>query len=235
MASYSTAVATMVWNGNHNGSGLSNSSNNVTRVVVNDYMYNVHHNLYAQEGKWKSGDEPNRPSGIQTLSVNGKTDIWPSWYKKDNSSEIQKVMFNKNNYKRAADCTPASLQVEVEIYRFVDPVSGTELTNVPEPYLYDEIDTCNSTSDTQITMDHNRQVMDGVTTVNELVIYFPSGSAALDYSYDLMIDGEKVAEGKIPSGDTVHYTKLNGSEHMATATLYDASGMVLSKATLNDF
>ncbi len=235
MASYSTAVATMVWNGNHNGSGLSNSSNNVTRVVVNDYMYNVHHNLYAQEGKWKSGDEPNRPSGIQTLSVNGKTDIWPSWYKKDNSSEIQKVMFNKNNYKRAADCTPASLQVEVEIYRFVDPVSGTELTNVPEPYLYDEIDTCNSTSDTQITMDHNRQVMNGVTTVNELVIYFPSGSAALDYSYDLMIDGEKVAEGKIPSGDTVHYTKLNGSEHMATATLYDASGMVLSKATLNDF
>ena len=45
-------------NGNHDGSGLTSSSNNVTRVVVNSYMENVHKNLYAQEGKWKSGDEP---------------------------------------------------------------------------------------------------------------------------------------------------------------------------------
>lgn len=234
MASYSTAVATMVWNGRHDGSGLTSSSNNVTRVVTNSYMYNVHHNLYAEEGKWKSGDEPKRPSGIQQLTINGKNDIWPSWFKKENSSNIEKVMFNKNNYKRASDCTPASVQVEVEVYRFVDPVSGTELRSVPEPYLYDEVDTCDgSTVTPKITVDQNKQVMNGVTTTNELIAHFPAGSAALGYTYDLKIDGQEVASGEVPSGDTARYSELSGTENMATFTLYDENGIVVATATIN--
>lgn len=80
MVSYSTAIATVVWNGNHDGSGLTSSLAHVTRQVVAAYMEPVHKELYAKEGKWKSGDQPTKPAGIQTLTINGKTDIWPSWY-----------------------------------------------------------------------------------------------------------------------------------------------------------
>ncbi len=145
MASFSTAIATVVWNGNHDGAGLTSNTNQVVRRVINDYMEKVHKEVYASQGKWHSGDKPTKPAGIQTLTVGGKTDIWPSWYntnkKKDNIT-TEKVMFNRLNNKRAADCTPESQKIEIEITKIVDPISGSEMRNVPEPYLYDEIDTC---------------------------------------------------------------------------------------------
>lgn len=147
MASYSTAVATLVWNGNHDGSGVGAASNNVVRRVVADYMEPVHKELYASEGKWAAGDQPVRPAGIQELKVNGKTDLWPSWFSEDKTGTTKEMVeFNSLNGLRATDCTPYSLRTEVEVTKMVDPVSGNETVSVEEPYKYDEMDTCNGGS-----------------------------------------------------------------------------------------
>ena len=143
MVSYSTAVATVVWNGNHDGRGLTSNTNQIVRRVVNNYMYDVHHNLYQGQGKWAPGDEPVKPEGIQTLTVNGTTDIWPSWYSSSTSGITNTTLeFNRYTYALAAECTPADQRIQVNVTRSSDPVSGEEVWSVPEPYNRNNIDDC---------------------------------------------------------------------------------------------
>ncbi len=231
MASYSTAVATVVWNGNHDGSGLKNSTNNVTRVVVNSYMSNVHHNLYASEGKWKSGDKPKRPAGIQELTVNGRKDIWPSWYNSKNSGVIKEtVAFNKSNGLRAAECTPESQRVEVELTKIVDPVSGTEIwSGVPEGYKYDEVDTCENVDPT-ISITYYAPT---TTTSPHMNIAFTEGSHEL-VSYKIYADGQLVSggSGTITEQILTNGLKyaLTGKEKLVTIEVIDSAGVSFEKS-----
>lgn len=225
MASFSTAVATTVWNGNHDGSGLRSSSNNVTRIVVNSYMGNVHKNLYAKEGKWKSGDKPTKPSGIQTLTVNGKTDIWPSWYNEKKSGVIKEtVAFNKRNGLRAADCTPESQRIELELTKYVDPLTDSGVWNTPEGYNYDEVDTCEA-FDAEITI-----VRRNVGGEDRLEISFVEGSSPMK-SYRVIVDGQvassKAMTDEIKSKGLVY--AITGLESSVTVELTDANGKTVKK------
>lgn len=143
LASYSPAVATVVWSGRHDGSGLKSSDKTVVRRVVNDYMSDVHMNLYLNEGRWTKNQAPVRPSGIQTLTVNGQTDIWPSWYNSKNSG-VQRVslMFNKYTHNLAASCTDERFKIAIEATKTVDPITKQEVWDVPEPYNREVEDDC---------------------------------------------------------------------------------------------
>lgn len=227
-ASYSPVVATVVWNGNHDGAGLSSNTNAIVRRVVNDYMEKVHKEIYAADGRWKSGDQPTRPAGIQELTVNGKKDIWPSWYNGNKKAQIttEKVMFNRLNNKRAADCTPESQKIEVEVTKSVDPVSGSEMRNVPEPYLYDEIDTCDIPDETangkkpDIAISGYR---DNDTGAYMIEVNFTKGTYDLN-TYKIVADGKIEKTGKAgnstvtcnlgmerPNSLTVEVTDVNGN------------------------
>lgn len=141
--SYSTAVSTFVWNGNHDGAGLTSNTNDVVRYTVGTYMERVHKEVYEPDGRWSSGDEPTRPSGIQTLTVNGKTDIWPSWYNSKTSGvSKEKLVFNRYNHLLAAACTPEEYKIEVEVTKTIDPLTGNAIYSVPEPYNREQNDTC---------------------------------------------------------------------------------------------
>lgn len=144
IASFSTAVATTVWNGKHDGSGLSSSSNNLVRRVVNDYMENVHKQIYAKEGKWKSGDRWSKPSGITKKTVNGQNDIWPSWYNsKTSGAKKETLVFNKITKKLAKDCTPESLKEKIEVTVMEDPITKSKVySGVPDGYDRESEDTC---------------------------------------------------------------------------------------------
>ena len=142
--SYSTAISTFVWNGNHDGSGVSSNSNDVVRFTVGTYMERVHKEVYEPDGKWHYGDQPVQPYGIQTLTVNGRTDIWPSWFNKDKNSGITKetLTFNKYNHLLAVGCTPQAYKIDVEVNKITDPMTGKESYDVPEPYNHEVDDTC---------------------------------------------------------------------------------------------
>ena len=141
--SYSPVVATAVWNGNHDGSGLATSDNTLVRRVVNDYMAPVHTELYAKEGKWTANQAIPQPAGMQRLTVNGNTDIWPSWYNSKTSGVTNETLtFNKYTKKLATDCTPADQKIQIEATKTIDPITKREIWNVPDGYNRDEKDDC---------------------------------------------------------------------------------------------
>lgn len=143
MISYTPAVSTVVWNGNHDGSALGAATNYVVRKVIDSYMRPVHFDLYAQDGRWSENQAPDRPAGIQTLNIGGNTDIWPSWYGSSSSGvSTQKLTFNKLNKKLASDCTPANLKVQVEATVTIDPMTKKEIWYVPDDYDRDKKDDC---------------------------------------------------------------------------------------------
>lgn len=143
MASYSPVVATVVWNGNHDGSALYTSDNTIVRRVINDYMDPVHNDLYASEGRWVANQRFVKPEGIRSMTVNGKTDIWPSWYSsKTSGTTVERAIFNKYTHKLAADCTPSDQKIEIEITKSLDPITRREIWSVPEPYNREEKDDC---------------------------------------------------------------------------------------------
>ncbi len=236
MASFSTAVATTVWNGNHDGSGARSSNNEVTRAVVASYMLNVHKNLYEKEGKWKPGDQPVRPAGIQTLTVNGRTDIWPSWYNSKKSNvTTEKVAFNKTNKLRAADCTPESQRIEIEITKTIDPVTKAEVWNVPDGYDYNKYDTCDASGPT-VSIQGNKTEVEGddgetVSKVTSLVFNFAKGTYGLD-TYTVTVNGVSKSPVKV-SANSVTYP-LNGDETSVIVEVKDEAGYS-SKAVFTDF
>lgn len=224
MVSYSTAIATVVWNGNHDGAGLSSSTNQISRRVINDYMEKVHKDLYASEGKWKSGDQPVRPAGIQELTVAGRKDIWPSWYNKDKSGSTREtVTFNKETYLQATDCTPDNLKIEIEITKVTDPISGTQSVSVPDPYKYGEMDTCTSKPTGPVI-----QILptsDGSSSGIKITFGEPDNGAKL-VSYRVIVDGEVWRDGALTDAikaTGVNYT-MKGDEKSIVVEAIDDQG-----------
>ncbi len=232
LASYSTAVATTVWNGNHDGSGLSVTTNAITRTVVNSYMENVHKNLYQQEGKWKPGDQPVKPAGIQELTINGRKDIWPSWYNNKNSVVTEKVEFNKDTKLRANDCTPADKRIEIEIVRTKDPVSGTEILSLPDGYHYDEFDVCQTVT-TTIRFNHHKEDGSGKEWLG---INIEEGSTVVLVSYVITVDGKEEKSGIFTPEirDNGLRYDIKGGESQLVIEVTDSSGKKYSRV-FNDF
>lgn len=134
MMSYSPVIATGVWSGNHDGSPMWSSDNAVVRRVTANYMENVHKNVYAAQGKWKEGANFVQPAGIQRLTVNGRNDIWPSWYKKNQGITNAKLTFDKLSKKKATNCTPDAAKTVLDVLKSVDPVTKRDVFIAPDGY-----------------------------------------------------------------------------------------------------
>jgi membrane peptidoglycan carboxypeptidase len=223
MMSYSPAIATSVWSGNHDGSPMRSSDNGVVRRVTNDYMEKVHKNVYAAQGKWKSGDGFAQPAGIQKLTVNGRSDIWPSWYKKDAGTTTTKVVFDKVSKKKATACTPDTAKIEVDAQKTVDPVTKKDVLVAPDGYDGNGDDDLHKCEDVKpsvgsIVVQNNKTIRIPVT----------QGTHALQ-SIQVSVDGQVINNGSV-SGSGTYETSFDFTKD-ATITvsiqdvaLYDASG-----------
>lgn len=217
MISVSSAISTVVWNGKHDGSGLRNSNNTIVRRVINNYMEGVHKNVYAADGKWQSGDMPVKPAGIQTLTVNGKTDIWPSWYNPSKNSGVAKesLVFNRYNHLLASSCTPEAYKIEVEITKVTDPMTGNEVYNVPEPYNKDVSDTC----------DYMPPSVSISRSGNQIVAVIKRGTYDI-VGHTLYVNGVEIAGTSLnPDGGVVSGYELDDSiNNTVKLKILDASG-----------
>ena len=219
MISYSSAIATAVWNGKHDGSGLWTSDNSIVRRVINDYMGTVHPEVYEPAGKWSSGDQPSQPSGIHTMTVNGITDIWPSWYNEKTSGVCKEtIQFNRFNHKRAASCTNSDYIESIEVTKVTDPMTKKEVYNVPDGYDKDETDDCSYVAP---------HVGASYSTTTKTISVTATGSEVLNGgSYTLTTaSGSVVASGTIGSSTsfTPSYT-VKGNEGTITVTVKDKWG-----------
>ncbi len=218
--SYSTAISTFVWNGNHDGVGLSSNTNDIVRYTVGTYMERVHKEVYEPDGKWHYGDQPVKPAGIQTLTVNGRTDIWPSWFNASKNSGIAKetMTFNRYNHLLASDCTADEYKIEVEVTKVTDPMTGNDVYSVPEPYNRDESDTCN--------YEPPRLALS--TSGDRIIATIRRGTYDLA-GYTLYINGVEQSGISVGSNGVVNGYKLKGTESSIKLTISDSAGYTVSE------
>ncbi|MCR5832563.1 MAG: penicillin-binding protein [Candidatus Saccharibacteria bacterium] len=217
MESFSTAISTFVWNGNHDGSGIASSTHEVAAKTAGTYMERVHKEVYEPDGKWHYGDQPAVPAGIKTLTVNGITDIWPSWYNADKNSGVSKETktFNKYNKLLAAECTPAAFKIEIEVTKVVDPVSKKETFKVDAPYNHEVSDTC----------DYVAPAVSISSSGGKFYATIVKGSQAIK-GYTLTVDGTDYSAISIAAnGEITGYT-VTGKEKNVKITISDEYGYV---------
>ena len=213
--SFSTALSTFVWNGNHDGSGLASNSNDIVRYTVGHYMERVHKEVYEPDGRWHSGDQPARPAGIQTLTVNGRSDIWPSWFNASKNSGIAKetLTFNRYNHLLASDCTDESFKIEIEVTKVTDPMTGNEVYNVPEPYNRDTKDTC----------DYDPPKLSLSVSGNKIIATIRRGTYGIK-GYTLYINGVEQSGISLGGDGSINGYTLKGTETSVKLMISDDAG-----------
>ena len=218
MMSYSPAIATSVWSGNHDGSPMRSSDNGIVRRVINNYMEGVHKTVYAPQGKWKAGEGFVQPAGIQKLTIGGKTDIWPSWYKKDAGLTNAKLLFDKVSKKKATACTPDAARIEVDVQKSVDPVTKKDIFIAPDGYDANADDNLHKCEDAKPSI--------GSITVkaDKKTIQIPilQGTHALQ-SFEVKVDGAVVGGGAITASGTVEVTYEFKKDATITVTVQDSA------------
>ena len=218
--SYSTAVSTFVWNGNHDGSGFRNSGNgsgDPVRYVVHNFMERVHKEVYEPDGRWHPGDQPVKPAGIQTLTINGRTDIWPSWFNSSKNSGVakEKLTFNRYNHLLASSCTPEDYKIEVEVTKTKDPMTGNEVYSVPEPYNRETSDPCDYTPP-QIALS---------TSGSNIIATVKRGTYDIA-GYTLYVNGVEQGGISLDASGVISGYTLKGTETSIKFTVSDSAGYV---------
>ena len=141
---YSPALVMGMWLGNSDTSVIGTSASNYGMPVIRSVMEFAHTQVYAKEGKWKSGQWYERPSGIQT--VNGE--LYPSWWNKRQSQSTEKITFDKVSKKKATSCTPDGAKEEIEVTKIIDPLTKKESITAPSGYdanAEDDVHKCDDT------------------------------------------------------------------------------------------
>ena len=144
IVNYSPALVMGMWLGNSDTSVIGTSASNYGMPVIRSVMEFAHTQVYAKEGKWKSGQWYERPSGIQT--VNGE--LYPSWWNKRQSQSTEKITFDKVSKKKATNCTPDGAKEEIEVTKTIDPLTKKESITVPSGYdvnAEDDVHKCDDT------------------------------------------------------------------------------------------
>ena len=131
MMSYSPALTMGVWLGNPDTTILKNGTSSLGSPIVASVMEFAHKEVYAPEGKWKSGDWFTQPAGIQKVGI----EMYPSWWNKTQGQSNAQLTFDKVSKKKATSCTPDGAKDTVGVIKSTDPVTKRDVyTNVPNGY-----------------------------------------------------------------------------------------------------
>jgi penicillin-binding protein 1A len=245
LMSYSTSLSTGVWTGKHDGKPLKSDSHTVAFQVGGTFMENAH-KILIEDGSYEKNRDFTRPAGIQELTVNGKTDVWPSWYSK-NTSGISKetLVFDSITKKLATECTPPETRVEVEVSKMIDPMTKNEIWLTGE-YNKDEPDDLHQCSDirprvlsvtttqiggssTETSSETNTPAENANNTPAaksyRIVISLERGTFDMS-GYEISLDGEVVASGAV-SGATLSIDTQKDFQKVKV-TITDTAGYVTS-------
>ncbi len=158
MFSYSPALTMGVWLGNPDTTILKQGTSSLGSPIVAKVMEFAHKNVYAPEGKWKSGDWFTQPAGIQKIG----NEVYPSWWSKTQGQANFKLTFDKVSKKKASSCTPAAAKIELDVVKSADPVSKKEVfSNVPIGYDATKEDDVHKCGDTPPSLGGSATVSSG--------------------------------------------------------------------------
>lgn len=216
MMGYSSKIATGVWSGNHDGSPMSSSANDIVRRVMNEYMRDVHTQVYQAQGKWKPGEKIEQPAGMKRE----RGDIWPSWYDQKQGINREKMIFDKVSKKRATDCTPAGAKEEVEVSKMKDPITEKDIFMAPDGYdasAEDDVHNCSDVAPSVSQVSYQKQSGGNY----QIQISLASGTHPISRVV-VTVAGQAVYEGAPSSAGGLTLThKFASSQQSVSVTVRD--------------
>ena len=226
----SPVLATAIWTGNHDGRPLSGDSHTVCFKISAAYIEAVHQQIYESEGKWYSGMDFDKPSGLQTLTINGKTDIWPSWFNKSKSgTKTETMVFDSVSRKLATDCTPQETRIDVSVSKIIDPMTGNENIysgdyNAEEE---DDIHLCGDAKPTASIQSVNKTTDEDGETKYTITAYAHFGRYNLS-TYELYVNGALVRSGQLNASEQTITYDGTGDPKSVTFKVKDVAGYTAS-------
>lgn len=218
MMSYSPALTMGLWLGNSDTTILKQGASSIGSPIIAKVMEYAHKEIYAPEGKWKSGDWFTQPAGIQKVG----NEVYPSWWNKTQGQANAKLTFDRVSKKKATDCTPAGARLEQDVIKVTDPVTKKDAySNVPSGYDATKDDDVHKCSDTAPTISDIS--VSGSGSSWTITVTVSRGTFGLD--------GATVAV--VANGQTLNAVAGSGSKYTAT---YSGPGNPTGKinATVTD-
>ena len=154
------------------------------------------------------------------VTVNGKTDIWPSWYKKSNDANGVKMTFDKVSKKKATDCTPAGAKIEQIVQTITDPITNKKSYIAPDGYDPNADDDTHKCDDVKPFVSVTSQSLGGgkyriTATMNK-------GTFALQ-SLRVTVDGQTVIDQAVSDAGSASadFVASSNGDKSVQATLID--------------
>lgn len=157
MMGYSPKLAVGVWVGRNDGEVMGGLTDARTGPIFGQFMVDAHSQVLTKpQYDYKANQWYTKPNGVQKLSVSGKSDLFPSWYKKP-KEEAKDVVFDRVSKKLATECTPAAAQEVIKIIELSDPTRPNNRiqSGVPEGYdinANDDVHQCGVEAATGFTL-----------------------------------------------------------------------------------
>lgn len=217
MAGGSTKVALTMWVGNHDSRPLANVPSVTIGPTFSKIMGPLHTQVFGPDGSWKASDWFPQPAGIQRLTVNGRTDIWPSWYSKTKSNPTEQITFDKVSKKKATDCTPANAKETLEVQKFTDVITKKDMYLSPSGY------DANSDDDVHKCDDAKPYVVGISPTKKTITVSVSQGSHPIQ-TVTISVNGQQVSLDGHGAGDYQFDNPANAATGFSvTATVTDTA------------
>jgi membrane peptidoglycan carboxypeptidase len=203
MMTYTPDVATGVWIGNNDATPMDGNTTIMTSKLLGSYIKSA----YALRG-WSNKDF-NRPSGIQEITLNGKTDIYPSWFKKPKELPGKQFTVDKVSKKLATSCTPDAAR-EVINATGTDAGEGTILYSAHDYDLEnnDDVHSCDDPKPTASLSTSSPPASPPVSTSNPKTVTFSLGISPGKFnvsSVEVLIDGQAVGSAAISASGSSNF------------------------------
>ena len=217
MNSFSPKATLSLWVGNHDNRSMSNALSSIVGPTVGNIMHDTHMNIFQPDGSWKQGDWFEVPTGLQRLTVAGRTDWFPSWYNKSATAGVS-MNFDRVSKKKATDCTPESAFISLNVSKTTDPI--TKKVRYLAPDGYDA-----STSDDVHSCDDIKPFVTNVSySKGKLAAGVTQGTHALQ-TVEFKVDGAVVGTVQVSSSGEVSlaYNNTGNKKISVTVTVTDVA------------
>lgn len=128
MMGYSPKMAVGVWVGRSDGKVMGGYTDSKTGPIFGAFMRDVHSQILTKpQYGYKSNEWYAQPKSVQKISVSGRSDLFPSWYKKP-KEEARDFVVDRISKKLATACTPEAAKETIKVVVVSDPTKpGSEV------------------------------------------------------------------------------------------------------------
>lgn len=220
--SYSPVLAMATWLGNNDSSLLLQSNSSIPGEIIRPVMEYAHKEVYAKDGRWKSGDWFKEPEGMKRIG----SEVYPPWYDRKQSTTSETLTFDRVSRKLATDCTPAGARIDVKVTKVRDPITKKYNYFALDGYNAREDDDAHKCSDAKPSIDVEVSSNGKKITVNYSQGKFPLSSVTVQVNGATISSFSPGASGS----KTINSSQSGDGKFNVTATISD-SGYYSSSAS----